>query len=225
MAALNARKDAENNRALCSFCVLLRCLRVLRLLVFATSRKSGLSIGTLGMTILALASGAGAQQITSAGQPARLSVRAAGERTVRITLSPVTYQRAFPFSPAVADRRYPDPTISLTVLRAPVRRRVGQLDVEVRPDPLTVAVTTPDGKPVQRLTFEPDGKVAFKIGDAPILGLGEGGPRPTPGTPWREQPVQFDRRGTLDTMEPRWQADMYGSRNPVATLLGTSGWG
>ena len=26
-------------------------------------------------------------------------------------------------------------------------------------------------------------------------------------------------------MEPRWQSDMYGSRNPVAMLLGTSGWG
>ena len=51
--------------------------------------------------------------------------------------------------------------------------------------------------------------------------MGEGGPRPAQGTPWREQPVQFDRRGALDTMEPRWQSDMYGSRNPVAMLLGT----
>jgi alpha-glucosidase/alpha-D-xyloside xylohydrolase len=37
--------------------------------------------------------------------------------------------------------------------------------------------------------------------------------------------VQFDRRGQLDPMQPRWQADMYGSRNPAAMLLGTSGWG
>jgi hypothetical protein len=55
--------------------------------------------------------------------------------------------------------------------------------------------------------------------------MGEGGPRPEPGRPWREQPVQFDRRGKLDIMEPRWQADMYGSRNPAAMLLGTAGWG
>ena len=55
--------------------------------------------------------------------------------------------------------------------------------------------------------------------------MGEGGPRPEKGKPWREQPVQFDRRGQLDTMQPRWQADMYGSRNPVAMLLGTGGWG
>ena len=55
--------------------------------------------------------------------------------------------------------------------------------------------------------------------------MGEGGPRPEKDRPWREQPVQFDRRGALDTMEPRWQSDMYGSRNPVAMLLGTGGWG
>ena len=48
---------------------------------------------------------------------------------------------------------------------------------------------------------------------------------PQTGDDWREQPVQFDRRGALDTMEPRWQSDMYGSRNPVAMLLGTGGWG
>jgi alpha-glucosidase/alpha-D-xyloside xylohydrolase len=55
--------------------------------------------------------------------------------------------------------------------------------------------------------------------------MGEGGPRPDSATPWREQPVQFDRRGALDRMEPRWQSDMYGSRNPAAMLLGTDGWG
>ena len=55
--------------------------------------------------------------------------------------------------------------------------------------------------------------------------MGEGGPRPEKGQNWREQRVQFDRRGALDTMEPRWQSDMYGSRNPVAMLLGTGGWG
>ena len=56
-------------------------------------------------------------------------------------------------------------------------------------------------------------------------GWAKAGPRPQQGTPWRQQAVQFDRRGQLDTMQPRWQADMYGSRNPSAMMLGTSGWG
>src|SRR5262245_8974614 len=182
----------------------------------------------LGMTALLLAtppSSSHAQQITSAGQPARLSVRSAGPASVRITLAPLTYRRELPFSPAVADRRYPAPDLRITSLRHAVKRRVGQLDVEVRPSPLSVIVTTSDGRPVQHVTFRDDGTLSFAIGDAPVLGMGEGGPRPTPGTPWRQQPVQFDRRGSLDTMEPRWQSDMYGSRNPVATLLGTDGWG
>ena len=103
--------------------------------------------------------------------------------------------------------------------------QVGRLHVEVRPAPLTLIVTSENGTPIQRLTFENDGTLSFALDDASVLGMGEGGPKPTPGTPWRDQPVQFDRRGALDTMEPRWQSDMYGSRNPVAMLLGTSGWG
>ena len=78
---------------------------------------------------------------------------------------------------------------------------------------------------MQEVVFETDGTLSFKLDEHPVLGMGEGGPRPQPGTPWRQQAVQFDRRGQLDTMQPRWQADMYGSRNPVAMMLGTSGWG
>jgi hypothetical protein len=33
------------------------------------------------------------------------------------------------------------------------------------------------------------------------------------------------RRGRLHQMQPRWQGDAYGSRNPVPLLVGTSGWG
>ena len=165
-----------------------------------------------------------AQQITVGGRPSHLDVRAAGPASVRLTLVPLSYRRELPYSPAIADRAYQEPAISVSVLARPVRRRVGQLVVEVRPAPLTVTVTTLRGAAVQRLTFEDDGTMSFALDSAPVLGMGEGGPKPAPGTPWREQPVQFDRRGILDTMEPRWQSDMYGSRNPVAMLLGTAGW-
>jgi alpha-glucosidase/alpha-D-xyloside xylohydrolase len=94
----------------------------------------------------------------------------------------------------------------------------------VRPAPLTVVVTTVAGEPVQELVFEDGGEVAFKLDGRPVLGMGEGGPRPERGMAWREQPVQFDRRGRLDAMEPRWQSDMYGSRNPAPVLAGTGGW-
>jgi alpha-glucosidase (family GH31 glycosyl hydrolase) len=166
-----------------------------------------------------------AQQLHTAGQPAQLDVRSAGPASIRVTLKPVSFKRNFPFTPAVVERAYPAPVLSVREVTRPVKRKVGNLNVEVRPAPLTVSVTRANGELVQELVFESDGSMSFKLDDSPVLGMGEGGPRPEQGRPWREQPVQFDRRGKFDTMEPRWQADMYGSRNPVAMLLGTAGWG
>jgi alpha-glucosidase/alpha-D-xyloside xylohydrolase len=37
--------------------------------------------------------------------------------------------------------------------------------------------------------------------------------------------LQFDRRGKLDVMRPGWGSGTLGSRNPVAVLIGTDGWG
>ncbi len=172
-----------------------------------------------------LAAPSQAQQITTTGQPAQLEIRPAGESSVRVTLKPLSFAADFPFTPALAERRNAAPALRVRQITQPLSRKIGQLTVEVRPDPLTIVLTRADGSRLQELFFQPDGNVQFALGDAPVLGMGEGGPRPEQGTPWRQQPVQFDRRGKLDLMEPRWQADMYGSRNPSAMLLGTDGWG
>ncbi len=166
-----------------------------------------------------------AQPITSAGQPAQLDIRAAGDHSIRVTLKPQSYVADFPETPALADHAYPSSAIRLREIKAPVRRKVGELTVDVRANPLAVSVRSASGRFVQEIRFEPDGTVSFALDEHPVLGMGEGGPRPEKGTPWRDQPVQFDRRGALDTMEPRWQSDMYGSRNPSPMLLGTGGWG
>ena len=97
--------------------------------------------------------------------------------------------------------------------------------MEVRPDPLTVVVSRANGEVVQELVFETNGTLSSQTADAPVLGMGEGGTWPERGNPWRERPIQFDRRNALDSMEPRWQADADGSGNPVAMLVGTNGWG
>ncbi len=173
----------------------------------------------------ASATGQQSTPITTAGQPAQLDIRVAGAHSLRITLKPVSFTGDFPATPAVADRSWPAPAISLRSLAARIERAVGRFRVDVEPSPLRVTVRDAGGRVIQTLRFEADGPLTFDIGDGPVLGMGEGGPRPARGTPWREQPVQFDRRGALDTMEPRWQADMYGSRNPAAVLFGTSGWG
>jgi alpha-glucosidase/alpha-D-xyloside xylohydrolase len=177
---------------------------------------------------LALALPAGvthAQQITAAGQPAQLDIRAAGDSSIRITVKPASFKPDFPENPALAERKYPASVLSVREVTRALQRRVGNLTVEVRPGPLTVTVRDSAGRMVQEIVFETDGTVSFRLDGHPVLGMGEGGPRPDKSRPWREQPVQFDRRGVLDMMEPRWQSDMYGSRNPAAMLVGTGGWG
>jgi alpha-glucosidase/alpha-D-xyloside xylohydrolase len=164
------------------------------------------------------------QQITTAGQPARLVIRQAGNHSVRITLKPLSFREDEPFSPALTDSPYPAPDLVLTQLSGPVSHRVGTLMVQVSPDPLTVKVSTPEGTLIQQIIFHPDTTLSFRIGDAPLLGLGEGGHKPEPGINWRLQPIEFDRRGRLQEMSPRWQSDAYGSRNPVPLMIGTEGW-
>lgn len=166
-----------------------------------------------------------AQQITTGGQPARLDIREAGANSVRITLKPLSFTEDFAFTPALAERKYAAAAISLRELSTTVKKKIGSLRVEVRPSPLTVVVSNAKGQTIQQLTFGDDGKIAFQMDDQPVLGMGEGGPKPERGANWRSFPIEFDRRGRMHKMEPRWQSDAYGSRNPVALLVGTKGWG
>lgn len=165
------------------------------------------------------------QEITVGGQPAQLDIREAGEHSIRVTLKPLSYEKDFPFSPALANWDYSDPAISIRELKETVKARVGNLNVEVRSVPLSVIVTNLEGNTVQELIFRKDGKLSFKHNHQPVLGMGEGGPKPSPEADWRDLPVEFDRRGRYHHMQPRWQRDAYGSRNPVAVLIGIEGWG
>ncbi len=165
-----------------------------------------------------------AQQITSAGEPAQLNIRAAGENSIRITLKPLSFKDDFPFNPAIVSRDYPAPAISITELNKPIKKKIGKLLVEIKADPLNIMVTNGDGQPVQDISFLTDGSLSFKLNDEPVLGMGEGGPKSAPGNDWHEESIQFDRRGRYDSMQPRWQSGAYGSRNPVPMLVGTAGW-
>jgi hypothetical protein len=168
--------------------------------------------------------GARGQAIIAAGQPAQLDIRAASQNSIRVTLKPVAYKEDFPFTPGVAERQYGAPVISIRSIDKIIKKKVGALQVELRPNPLTIVITNAKGQLIQEISFTRDGRMSFKLDDAPVLGMGEGGPKPTRGVNWREAEVQFDRRGKLDSMQPRWQADAYGSRNPAAVLAGTKGW-
>ena len=61
----------------------------------------------IGLSLLALVltadRAATAQQITAAGQPAQLDIRAAGDASIRVTLKPLSFKNDFPEHPAVVD--------------------------------------------------------------------------------------------------------------------------
>ncbi len=160
---------------------------------------------------------------TADGQPAQLAIRAAGDHSIRITLKPIEYEHAFPYSPAIAKTDYDEPAISLQEITSPIQSKVGNLTVSVKGNPLTVTVSNAVGKTLQELVLQENGSLKFILDEKPVLGMGEGGPLPEEN--WREQIVEFDRRGRYYDMRPRWQSDAYGSRNPVPLLVGTKGWG
>ncbi len=81
--------------------------------------------------------------------------------------------------------------------------------------PPAIRVEASDGRLVQELKFdEQTGVFDFNLGDAPVLGMGEGG-------------RQFDRRGSVDRMrsgQGGYRLRTHGGRVPVPWLIGTSGW-
>lgn len=164
------------------------------------------------------------QQITVAGQAGQLDIRSAGENSIRITLKPLSFKEDFPFNPALSEREYAKSFISLRSIDKTVKKSAGNLNVTVTPNPLTILVTNKTGKEVQHLVFNEAGNLTFKMGGHPILGLGEGGSKPDPKVNWRNLPVEYDRRGIYDEMQPRHQEGAYGSRNPAPMLVGTDGW-
>src|SRR5581483_2414192 len=179
---------------------------------------SGWVLGCCSGTMLA-------RPIMTAGQPAELKIRAAGSSSIRITLKPQSFTPEFPITPVLPDRDYPNPVLSLREIDKTMKGDVAGLSVEVQPEPLRVVVRGKDGALIQSLIFQDAGDVAFALDEEPVLGLGEGGPASAINGDWRKAPVEFDRRGRLDKMQPHWQKEAYGSRNPVALLAGTRGWG
>ena len=61
----------------------------------------------------AVAAAGQAAEIRANNQPAQLDIRPAGEHSIRVTLKPISFKPDFPFTPALAEREYAAPAISL----------------------------------------------------------------------------------------------------------------
>ncbi len=165
-----------------------------------------------------------AQQINIGGKPSQIDIAKAGENGIRITIKPVNFNRPIPFNPVFAETKMNSTSFSIHSLNKVAEKRIGNFIVEIYPSPFKLIIRNKKMQLIQELIFNEEGNISFNTGNAPVLGMGEGGPKPNEGEDWRFNKIQFDRRGVYDSMQPRWQANAYGSRNPVPLLIGTKGW-
>ena len=122
---------------------------------------------------------------------------------------------SLPVDGALLQRGWDAPKFRWRPIAGTRRIRCGDLVVDVAADPLTVRISRRNGSIVQELAIDRgSGSLNFRSGDAPLLGLGQGGP-------------QFDRRGSVDHMgsgQGAYRLATHGARVPVQFLIGTGGW-
>lgn len=91
---------------------------------------------------------------------------------------------------------------------------VGDLTAEIKQSPLSIKIFDSEGALVQELRWEDKGGVMDFMTEAPVFGLGHGGP-------------QFDRRGNKYPWRGGWGAyerPTHGSRVFAPMLIGADGW-
>lgn len=183
-----------------------------------TRRQALQGMAAVGAASLAPAALASPSALLIAGEAVELTLTPITPRTLRITLQRLTG--------GTPESLVEDGALALpSSARVPVRLRAldqaqtlscGELKVTLSPSPLTIRIEHSDGRLVQQLTLDSgSGELLFHLGNAPLLGLGQGGP-------------QFDRRGSYDRMlsgQAGYQLGTHGARVPIQILLGTEGWG
>jgi len=147
-------------------------------------------------------------QVEIAGRKAQISISVISPHTIRIRIAELD-----------AAKQNNDGAVLETLVQQPGTRGraagVAGPKVSVQHNPLTIQISDSNGRAVQQLRIQEEtGAITFQLGDAPILGMGEGGP-------------QFDRRGNVDPMrsgQGGYQLRTHGGRVPIQWLIGTSGW-
>ncbi|HBY61249.1 MAG TPA: glycoside hydrolase [Solibacterales bacterium] len=152
--------------------------------------------------------------LTVGERPAELRVTPLSDAAVRVTVhaldsagAPVAVRN----EPVLGPRSWPAAAFRL---RSKAIRQSGKAGAWSVVSDGEFLELTPPGQKTLRFDFAPDGAVAFRRGEKPVYGLGQGGP-------------QFDRRGHLYT--PRNDHGAYnlaklGGRLPIPLLVSTEGW-
>jgi len=172
----------------------------------ALKQLGAVALGTLLKPRILIAK----QDVRIAGHPSEIAVSHVSARTVRVRITARERTTAISEDGALA------PDLRGETKKGPhLNITTGGLRVQISHEPLVVHFSDSRGRRVQQLRIdESTGSIAFQLGDAPVLGMGEGGP-------------QFDRRGNVDRMrsgQGGYRLRTHGGRVPVQWLIGTSGW-
>lgn len=160
---------------------------------------------------------AGAASLRVGDQEAEIQITTVSKHTFRLSVLPVENGRAaaIPTNGSLVRTSWGEPLVFLRGLAHPQTVKSGNLDIHIDPDSLDFTVDHGDGATIQNISIEDGGgTVSFDTGDAPLFGLGEGGP-------------QFDRRGSVETMrngQGGYKLATHGSRVPIPWLISASGW-
>lgn len=155
--------------------------------------------------------------LTVLGAETEIRLTSISSRTLRLTLLPIAQGKpaAIRDNGSLVRRDWGPPVATLRSIDHESKYKCGELHVSISPDPLVFTITNEKNEIAQRLRVDQQsGIVSFLTGDAPLLGLGEGGP-------------QFDRRGSVDEMrsgQGGYQLHTHGGRVPIPWIISTSGW-
>jgi alpha-glucosidase (family GH31 glycosyl hydrolase) len=152
-----------------------------------------------------------------AARDVELQIVPVSSHTFRLSILPLKNgtPEPIPMNGSLVQRSWAEPTAKIRTSQPDRTISVGALKLVISPDGLSVTLQTSQNDALQKLNVDKEtGALSFLIPDAPLLGLGEGGP-------------QFDRRGSKDTMKSGqggYHLGTHGGRVPIPWLIGTNGW-
>jgi len=155
-------------------------------------------------------------EIRIAGQPVEITLTPVSPYNARITVLAIQNGRAqpIPSDGALVTDDWGEPAARIRTVTGSRTVRCGGLTVTLQADPTIIRVFR-GSHLAQELSFDTDDDaISFLLGDAPVFGLGQGGP-------------QFDRRGNMDRMvsgQGGYKLGTHGAKVPIQFVIGTSGW-
>ena len=146
-----------------------------------------------------------------------IQIVSVSRNNVRLTVLPVRNGTAapIPYDGSLVQKTWGPPILKIQSDAKAREVKAGNFVVHVSADPVVFTIGGSDGTVIQQINVDKNtGVVSFATGDAPLLGLGEGG-------------AQFDRRGSIDPMvsgQGGYHLATHGGRVPIPWIISTAGW-